>query len=110
MADAPAFLPPADYPFLPTVEGEHIALRAIVRLHQREGVWTAILLDGGRHELEPETVRAILQQPFERAYVPAALFEPQQGMSAPQGLPQEMPTLARFVVPSRTSAHDGDAL
>lgn len=75
-AHNPILLTPIDYPFVATVEGEFIALRAIVRLCQRDGTWTAILLDGERHELESAVARTILSQgPFDRAYVPSTLFD-----------------------------------
>lgn len=69
--------PTLDYPFVATADGEFIALRAIVRLIQRDGTWTAVLLDGARHALEPDVARTILDQgPFDSAPMPAALVDP----------------------------------
>jgi hypothetical protein len=72
-----AFLPPADYPFVPTANAaEYVALRTILRLSQREGAWTAVLLDGSCQELEPDVAQALLNAPpLDRAYLPATLFE-----------------------------------
>lgn len=88
-AHEPVLLTPIDYPFIATADGDFVALRAIVRLCQRDGVWTAVLLDGERHELETAVARTILDQgPFDRAYVPSALLD---SLTAPQGAPFRQP-------------------
>ena len=80
-----SFLPPADYPFVPTMDAdEFIAVRAIFRLRHREGVWTAVLLDGSCSELDSDVAEAILNPgAVERAYLPSALFEPFAGAHGP---------------------------